>query len=67
MTRAVRHGNAPEALRRGLRGDRAHEDPIRPGIEPIRFSESREVAPAPTERFLYGVSGAVEVPHDLAA
>ena len=46
----------------GVRG--VHEQPVRPGVEPIRVAERRQMAPDVDQRLLRRVLGARPVPQD---
>jgi hypothetical protein len=42
------------------------QDSVQPGVEPVRLPQARQVSPAPNERLLDGLFGAVVVPQDQA-
>jgi hypothetical protein len=54
----------PLALPTGLGDADVGEEPMDPGVEPVRIAEARQVTPGDHQRFLQGILGSIDVTKD---
>ncbi len=58
------HDTAPSPSVARLCVTRMDQQPMDPGVEPIRIAKPRQLSPGDHQRLLYGVFGSTDVPED---
>lgn len=54
----------PLALPAGFGDADVREEPVEPGVEPVRIAEARQVTPGDHQRVLQGILGPIDIPED---